>query len=83
MTTEAKNDFEKDFFKVMNNTVFGKAMENVRQHRDINIITTNERRNYLGSEPIYHTIKCFSENLHVIEMTKMKLKMTKLAYLGL
>ena len=67
----------------MNNTVFGKAMENVRKHRDIHIITTNKRSNYLVSKPICHTTKCFSENLHVIEMTKIKLKMTKLAYLGL
>ena len=60
---EAKNDFEKDFFKLMNNAVFGKTMENVRNHRDIKLVTTNKRRNYLVSEPKYDTTKWFSENL--------------------
>ena len=60
---EAKTDFEKDFFKLMNNAVFGKTMENVRKHRDIKLVTTNKRRNYLVSEPKYHTTKWFSENL--------------------
>ena len=54
---QAKNDFEKDFFKVMNNSVFGKAMENVRKHRDIKLVTTDKRRNQLVSEPSYHTTK--------------------------
>ena len=52
---EVKNDFEKDFFKIMNNTVFRKTMENVRKHRDIKLTTTNKRRNLLASEPNYHT----------------------------
>ena len=55
---EAKNVFEKDFFKLMNNAVFGKIMENVRKHRDIKLVTTN-RRNQLFSEPNYHTAKYF------------------------
>ena len=54
---EAKNDFEKDFFKLMNNSVFGKAMENVRKHRDITLVTTGKKRNQLVSEPNYHTTK--------------------------
>ena len=52
---EAKNDFEKDFFKLMNNSVFGKTMENVRKHRDIKLATTDEKRNKLVSEPNYNT----------------------------
>ena len=71
---EAKNDFEKDFFKIMNNSVFGKTMENVRKHRDIKLVTTDEKRNKLVSEPNYHTTKRFSENLLAIEMKKRKQK---------
>ena len=58
---EAKNEFEKDFFKLINNSVFGKTMENVRTHRDINLVTTEEKRIKLVSEPNYHTTKQFSE----------------------
>ena len=80
---EAKNEFEKDFFKLMNNAVFGKTMENVRKHRDIKLVTTDKRRNQLVSEPNYHKIKCFSENLLAAEMKKTKLKMNKPVYLGM
>ena len=80
---EAKNDFEKDFFKLMNNAVFGKTMENVRKHRDIKLVTTDEKRNKLVSEPNYHTTKQFSENLLAIEMKKTKVKMNKPVYLGM
>ena len=82
LRTEAKNDFEKDFFKLMNNSVFGKTMENVRNHRDIKLVTTNERRNKLVSEPNYHTTKYFSENLLAIEIRKTKILMNKPVYLG-
>ena len=67
LRTETSNDFEKYFFRLMNNSVLGKAMEDVRKHRDINPVTTNKRRSYLVSEPNYHTKKCFSENLLAIE----------------
>ena len=70
LRTEAKNDFEKDFFKLMNNTVLGKAIKNVIKHRDIKLVTTDNRRNQLASEPNYHTTKYFSENLMAIEMKK-------------
>ena len=52
----AKNDFEKDFFKLMNNTAFGKTIENVRKHRDIKLVTTDKKRSKLVSEPNYHTM---------------------------
>ena len=54
----------------MNNAVFGKTMENVRKHRDITLATTERRRNYLVSEPNYHTTKFLTENLLAIEMKK-------------
>ena len=69
-----KNDFEKDSFKLMNNSVFGKTMENVMEHRDIKLVTTGKRRNKLVSEPNYHTTKWFSECLLAIEMKKIKVK---------
>ena len=80
---QAKNDFEKDFFKLINNTVFGKTMENVWKHIDIKFVTTNKRRNQLVSEPNYHTTKYFSEDLLAIEMKKIKVKMNKPVYLGM
>ena len=80
---EAKNDFEKDFFKLMNNAVFGKTMENVRKRRDIKLVTTDKRRNRLVSEPNYHTTKWFSEKLLAIDMKKTKVKMNKPINLGL
>ena len=80
---EAKNNFEKDFFKLMNNSVFRKAMENVRKHRDIKLVTTDKRINQLASEPNYHTTKYFSENLIATEMQKTRVKMNKNIYLGM
>ena len=78
---EAKNEFEKDFFKLMNNSVFGKTIENVRNYRDIKLVTTDKRRKQLLSETNYHTHKTFSEHLMAIEMKKTKVKMTKPIYL--
>ena len=79
----AKNDFEKDLFKLMNNSVFGKTMENIRKHRDIKLVTTDRKRSKLVSEPNYHTINLISEDLSIIEMKKTKVKMNKPIYLGL
>ena len=74
---------KKDSFKLMNNSVFGKTMENVRKHRDIKLVTTDKRRNQLASEPNYHTKKWFSQNSLAIEIKKIKVKMNDLVYLGL
>ena len=79
----AKDDFEKDLFKLMSNAVFGKIMENIRKPRDIKLVTTNKKRNKLVSEPNYHTINYISEDLSIIEMNKSKVKMNKPIYLGL
>ena len=67
---KAKNDFEKKFFKLLNNSGFGKTMKNVRKHRDIKLITKERRKNYLVSEPNYHTTKRFTEKLLAIKMKK-------------
>ena len=83
LRTEAKNSFEKYFFKLMNNSVFGKTMENVRKDRNITLVTTDEKRNQLASELNYHTTKYFSENLMAIEMKKTKVKTNKPIYLGM
>ena len=79
----AKNDFEKDFFKLMNNAVFGKAMENVRKHIDIKLVITDKKRSKLVSEANYHSINYISEDLSTIEMKITKVKMNKPIYLGL
>ena len=67
----------------MNNSVFGKTMENERKHRDIKLVTADKRRNQLVSQPNYHTTKWCSGNLLAIEMKETKVKMNKLVYLGL
>ena len=79
----AKNDFEKDLFKLMNNSVFGKTMENIRKHKDIKLVTTDKKRSKLASEPNYHTSNLISGDLSIIEMKKTKVKMSKSIYLGL
>ena len=79
----AKDDFEKDLFKLMNNAVFGKTMENIRKHRNIELVTKDKKRNKLVSEPNYHTINYISEDLSIIKMNKTKVKMNKPIYLGL
>ena len=70
-----KNNFEEGFFKLMNNAIFGKTVENVRKYRNIKLVTTERRRNYLVSEPNYHTTKFFIENLLTIEMRKTQILM--------
>ena len=78
-----KDDFEKDLFKSMNNSVFGKTMENIRKHRNIKLVTTDKKRNKLVSEPNYHIMNYISEDLSIIEMKRTKMKMNKPIYLGL
>ena len=82
LKAKAKNDFEKNFFKRMNNSVFGKTMENVRKFRNIKLITTDKRRTQLISKPNYHLTKYFSKNILAFEMKKIKVKMNKPICLG-
>ena len=79
---EAKVDFEKDFVKLMNNAVFGKTMENVRNYKDIKIVMTDKQRNELASEPNYHTSKWISKDSLTTEMKTTEVKMNKPVYLG-
>ena len=82
LRTKAKNDFEKDFFKLMNNSLFGKTMENVRKQKDIRLVTLEEKRKKLASLPNYHSTNRFDENLLAMELRKLRVKMNKPVYLG-
>ena len=66
----AKNEFETNFFKLMNNSVFGKTTENVRNHTDIKLLTSDKRRKRLISENNYYSFKKCSDNLMTIKMKK-------------
>ena len=65
---KAKDNVEKEFFKLMKIAVLGKTMANVRKYKDIKLVRTKRKRNYLVSEPNYHTTIFFSENLLAVEM---------------
>ena len=79
---DTQNDFEKDHYKLMNNAVFGKTMENVKKHKTIKLVNDNNKRKTFASEPNYHTSRWFSENLLAMEMKKTSTKMNKPMYLG-
>ena len=70
LSKEAKSEFEKNFFELMNKSVFGKTMKNMSKHRDIKLVTTEEKRIKLVSEPNYRRTKYFSNNLLEIEIKK-------------
>ena len=70
LRTQAKNDFEKDYFQLKNNSAYGKTMENIRKHRDIYLVTNDKKRSILASEPNYHTTKHISKKLLIIEMNE-------------
>ena len=80
---DAENDFNKDFYKLMNNAVYGKTMEYVRKHKIVKLVNDDTKRNELVSEPNYHTTKWFLENLLAIEMKKTSVKINKPIYVGL
>ena len=82
LRTAATNDFEKDFFKLMNNSVFGKTMENIRKHRNIGLVTTEEKYLRPVMKPNFKSGVLFGENLMGCEMGKIKVVMNKLVCLG-
>ena len=79
---KAANEFEKDYYKLLDNSFYGKTMENVRKHRDIRLINTENKRSKLASEPNYYSTKHISENLLIMEMKKRDVYMNKPIYLG-
>ena len=78
----AKNVFQKDFFKLMNNCVFGKTMENVRNHKDMKLATSKEKYTKYVMKPNFKDGHSFSTNLFAVEMGKTEIKMNKPLYLG-
>ena len=78
----AKNSFEKDFFKLMNNSVFGKTMENLRKRSNIQLETDPEHLLKLTREPTYVSSKIFDENLVGVQMKKVRLLLNKPSYVG-
>ena len=83
LTTQAKNKFEQDFFKLMNNSVFGKTMENIRNRVNVKLVNTEERLKKLSAKPNYKSCKIFNENLISVHMKKTSLTMNKPVYLGM
>ena len=81
LRTRSTNDFEKDFFKLMNNSVFGKTMENIRRPRNIKLVTTEEKYLKTVMKPNFKSGVRFDENLMGCEMGKIKVVMNKPVYL--
>ena len=83
LRTQAKNNFEKDFFKLMNNSVFGKTMENIRNRVNVKLVNSDEKFKKLVAKPNYESRKIFNENLVSVHMKKTSLTMNKPVYLGM
>ena len=83
LRAQAKNNFEKDFFKLMNNSVFGKTMENIRNRVDVKLVNTKEKFKKLVAKPNFKSRKIFNENLISVHMKKTSLTMNKPVYLGM
>ena len=79
----AKNAFEKDFFKLMNNSVFGKTMENIRKRVDVRLVTDKKKLTKLASKPTYISSKIFNENLVAVHKIKETLTLNRPAYVGM
>ena len=83
MRKDAKNSFQKDFFKLMNNSVFGKTMENLRKRCNVQLVTDEKKLNKLTSKPTFVSSKIFDENLVRVNMKKERIKLDKLSYVGM
>ena len=83
LRTEAKNDFEKDFFKLMNNSVFGKTMENIRNRVDVKLVNNREKGEKLAAKPNFRHCTIFDENLIAVHMKRTKLTFNKPVYCGM
>ena len=83
LRTQAKNNFEKDFFKLMNNSVFGKTMENIRNRVNVKLVDAGEQFKKLVAKPNFLSRKIFNENLVSVHMKKTSLTMNKPVYLGM
>ena len=81
--TQAKNSFEKDFFKLMNNSVFGKTMENIKKRVDVRLITNEKKLLKMASKPTYVSSKIFNENLVAVHKIKETLTLNRPAYVGM
>ena len=79
----AKNSFEKDFFKLMNNSVFWKTMENIRKRVDVRLITDEKKLLKMSSKPTYVNHKIFNENLVAVHNIKETLTLNRPAYVGM
>ena len=82
MRKQATSDFEKDFFKLMVNSVFGKTMENLRNRMNVELVNTPERIKKLCAKPAFKTFKIFNENLTAVHMAKTKLILNRPSYVG-
>ena len=82
LRTAAKNEFEKDFFKLMNNSVFGKTMEDIRNHKNIKLVTREQKYQEYVMKPKFKDGHPFSKHLFAVEMGKTEIKMSKPVYLG-
>ena len=74
MNTELRKNAKNEFYKLNINSIYGKTVQNDRKHSDIKLVTTEYKRNKLASEPNYHSTKCISKDLLVMEMKKTEVK---------
>ena len=81
--TQAKNSFEKDFFKLMNNSVFGKTMENIRKRVDVRLITDEKKLLKMVSKPTYVSSKIFNKDLVAVHKIKETLTLNRPSYVGM